>query len=183
MLVTRTYLELDVGGADDHAADDHAADRDDLRLDRTALTAPAYRLLYAAVGAAYHWRDRDAWSDAQLRAHLARTDVHVWVAARHGETVGYFELVHDTVAASVEIAYFGLVAAAQGQGLGRRLLERALDEARRLGARRVWLHTCTLDHPAALPNYLRRGFRAVRTEQYEAAVPAGGDAPTFGTGE
>ena len=67
----------------------------------------------------------------------------------------------------MEIAYFGLTSAAQGQGLGRWLLGRAIDAAWTAGAEALWLHTCTLDHPAALPNYRARGFVPVAEEVYE----------------
>ena len=175
MIVTRTYLELDPTAAAPVAP---RPDAPELELRRRDVDVAGYRALYAAVGDAYHWHDRDAWSDERLRAHLAQPSVHVWVATQGDAPVGYFELVDDAAAGAVEIAYFGLVAAAQGRGLGRALLERAIEEGWRLGARRLWLHTCTLDHPAALPNYLRRGFRVVREEQYEATIPGEAGAPT-----
>ena len=73
----------------------------------------------------------------------------------------------------MEIAYFGLVPAAIGRGLGRALLTAAVDAAWSLKPvpSRVWLHTCTLDHPAALRNYLARGFQVSRTEQYTVDLP------------
>ncbi len=71
----------------------------------------------------------------------------------------------------VEIAYFGLIPAAQGKGLGKRLLEAAIRAGFDTPASRVWLHTCTLDHAAALPNYRARGFVPFRTERYEVARP------------
>jgi GNAT superfamily N-acetyltransferase len=78
---------------------------------------------------------------------------------------GYFELrEHDD--GSAEIAYFGLLPAFIGRGWGKYLLTRATQAAWELGPNRVWLHTCTLDHPSALPNYLKRGFRPVRSEVY-----------------
>jgi hypothetical protein len=67
---------------------------------------------------------------------------------------------------SVEIAYFGLAPDAIGQGLGKHLLSYAVLDAWGMKPKRVWLHTCTLDHPAALPNYLARGFVPYRTETY-----------------
>ena len=86
-------------------------------------------------------------------------------------TAGYFELrSHDD--GSTEIAYFGLVTRFIGRGLGKHLLTRAAEEAWRRGATRVWLHTCTLDDPAALPNYRSRGFTAYREEQYDTEVGA-----------
>jgi len=81
------------------------------------------------------------------------------------QPAGYFELrQHEN--GSVEIAYFGLLPDFIGRGWGKYLLNRAVESAWLLGANRVWLHTCTLDHPAALPNYLKRGFRPVRQETY-----------------
>jgi len=83
------------------------------------------------------------------------------VASAAGERAGYYELRVD--GDSVEVAYFGLLAAYQGRGLGGFLLTHALRRGFAL-ADRVWLHTCTLDGPAALPNYRARGLRPFRTE-------------------
>ncbi|MHB1223101.1 MAG: GNAT family N-acetyltransferase, partial [Gemmatimonadaceae bacterium] len=69
-----------------------------------------------------------------------------------------------------ELAYFGLVRGVQGRGLGRWLLERAIAEAWAGGADLLWLHTCSLDHPAAIPNYRARGFRPFATLLYEEDV-------------
>jgi GNAT superfamily N-acetyltransferase len=168
--VVRTYLELPRTASGDDARDDARDDGIDVaRIARP--TATDYRALYAAVGADWHWRDRDAWSDERLQRHLDDPAVSLWVLRDAGAPVGYFELVRrandEDGRAEVELLYFGLVAAAQGRGIGRRLLERAIAEAWALGAERLVLNTCTLDHPGALPNYLARGFRVVREERYE----------------
>lgn len=143
------------------------------RLEREACEPPLYRELYAGVGGAYHWRDRLVWTDDQLRAHLARPDVTTWVLREGGIPRGFFELAGQADG-SVEIAYFGLMPAAIGRGLGRALLTAAIDRAwdREPVPSRVWLHTCTLDHPAALSNYLARGFQVTHAERYTADVPA-----------
>jgi GNAT superfamily N-acetyltransferase len=88
------------------------------------------------------------------------------LAAQLGRVPGrYFEFKpHGD--GSVEIACFGLLPEYIGRGWGKYLLSEAVREAWRERPTRVWLHTCTLDHPAALPNYLERGFRAVREESY-----------------
>src|SRR5207302_10488113 len=91
-------------------------------------------------------------------------DISFWVMYRQGAPVGYFELRRDTDA--VEIVYFGLLPEFVGRGLGKALLTVAVRRAFELGAARVWLHTCTLDHPAALPNYLARGFKEYHKESY-----------------
>ena len=165
--VTRTYLRLTApAAARPRRVDDPRLTLE--RLDPCPVTA--YRELYREVGRDWHWRDRDAWSDERLGAHLEDPDVHVHALRRAGDLAGYFELVrHD--AGDVEIAYFGLVPRFIGEGLGAHLLSEAVDAAWRLGATTVWLHTCTLDHPAALANYRARGFEPYHTETYETTIP------------
>jgi ribosomal protein S18 acetylase RimI-like enzyme len=161
--VTRTYLELNERPSEDSGITWPAGV---VLAQEPNCSVALARALYAAVGSAYHWHDRDAWTDERLAEHLAQPNVAVWVLRESNRPVGYFELsIEDT--ASVEIAYFGLVPRAQGRGLGRRLLEAAIHVGFATPASRVWLHTCTLDHPAALPNYRARGFTPFRTEQYE----------------
>jgi GNAT superfamily N-acetyltransferase len=125
-----------------------------------------FRYLYSEVGRAFRWTDRLSWSDEAVCRHLANPAVSIWLLSWLGSRAGYFEL-REHEADSVEIAYFGLLPDYIGRGWGKYLLTRAVQAAWELGPARVWLHTCTLDHPAALPNYLKRGFRPVREEVYE----------------
>jgi GNAT superfamily N-acetyltransferase len=127
-----------------------------------------FRYLYREVGRAFHWTDRLAWSDQAVREYLAAPGVSIWLMSLEGAPAGYFELKRQDDG-SVEIAYFGLLPEAIGRGWGKYLLTRAVQAAWGTGAQRVWLHTCTLDHPAALPNYLKRGFRPFREEVYEVS--------------
>ena len=165
--VTRTYLEmlrpdqLVVARLDDSS----------VALDRV-LECPAsfFRYLYVEVGRSYHWVDRLPWSDEQIRARLADPAVSLWLLRVKGSPAGYFELERHPDG-SLEIAYFGLLPEFLGRGLGKHLLTRAVETAWSLEADRVWLHTCTLDDPAALPNYRKRGFRPYKQEVYEADVP------------
>jgi ribosomal protein S18 acetylase RimI-like enzyme len=137
-----------------------------LRLERVhSCPASFFRYLYVAVGRAYHWVDRLDWSDERIRAHLTRSEVALFVLSLHGAPAGYFELERHADG-SFQIAYFGLLPEFHGRGLGKHLLTEAVRQAFEWGATRVWLHTCSLDDPAALPNYLARGFRAYDTEAY-----------------
>jgi GNAT superfamily N-acetyltransferase len=165
-VVVRTYLEMrDPAQLAGPVLDDPRA-----RLERLDACAPAaYRELYAAVGSAYRWHDRDAWSDEQLAEYLARPDVAVWRLTYDGRLAGYFELADHAPDRSVELVYFGLLAPFHGRGLGARLLVAAVAEAWRRAPSRVWLNTCTLDAPAALPNYRARGFVPYREERYPLA--------------
>jgi len=164
--VTRTYLEL--------------VDPSQLRpmplvdanarfVKRAKCTADRYRALYRNVGQQWHWHDREAWSDAELAEYLAQPGIVVWELEVSGESAGYFELRREDDG-SVEIVYFGLVPRFIGRGLGGAMLTRAVTEAWELGAKRVWLHTCTLDSPRALPNYRARGFREFRRETYTTEI-------------
>ena len=117
------------------------------------------RWFYVAVGTPHRWVDNLGRSAAEWQGWAER--VETWVATVAGERAGYYELrVEDR---GVEVAYFGLLARFQGAGLGGFLLTHALRRAFEL-APRVWLHTCTLDGPAALPNYRARGLRPFRTQ-------------------
>jgi ribosomal protein S18 acetylase RimI-like enzyme len=158
--VTRTYLEL--RSPEELQPSDPPIPAP--RLDRLReCPASFYRYLYAEVGRAFRWTDRLGWSDDTIRTHLAAPGLSLWLLSWEGAPAGYFELEpHDD--GSIEIAYFGLLPEFIGRGWGKHLLSEAVREAWRAEPTRVWLHTCTLDHPAALPNYLNRGFRAVREE-------------------
>ncbi len=129
-----------------------------------------FRYLYAEVGRAYHWHDRLAWTDQQHLARLRDPSVSVHLLTLAGTPAGYFELQRHGDG-SVEIAYFGLLPEFQGRGLGKYLLDEAVAAAWALGASRVWLHTCSLDAPAALPNYRTRGFSPYKRETYEDELP------------
>ena len=169
--VTRTYLEMRDAGALRGAPSEHP----DVRVERAVRCPPSfYRYLYAEVGRRYHWRDRAGWSDDEIRAHVARPAISLWVLYRGGAPAGYFELERHADG-SVEIAYFGLLPDVIGQGLGKHLLTVAAREAWGVGATRVWLHTCTLDDRAALPNYVKRGFVPFREEQYRVRIPDAAD--------
>jgi GNAT superfamily N-acetyltransferase len=167
--VTRTYLQM---GAREELRPAHLAD-ERVGIER-AIDCPAsfFRYLYAEVGRPYHWTDRLGWTDDDLRARLNDPRVSLWVMRVEGSPAGYFELErHED--GSVEIAYFGLLGEFIGRGLGKHLLTVAAESAWAEGANRVWLHTCTLDGPAAMPNYLNRGFKPFKQEKYFTEIEAG----------
>jgi GNAT superfamily N-acetyltransferase len=119
--------------------------------------------LYRRVGADYAWLDRLRWSDDQWARWAARIETHV--TEIDGETCGYFELDLDSPE-SAKISLFGLLPEFHGRGLGGHALTAALTRALELRPR-VWLTTCTLDSPRALPNYEARGMRPYRTETFQ----------------
>ncbi len=137
-----------------------------IRVERADLCTPAlWRFLYTEVGRRHHWVDRLGWSDEEIRAHLAADGLSIWLLSVQGTLGGYFELRADGDG-GIEIAYLGIFPELTGRGLGAHLLTVAVERAWELTTTRVWLHTSSLDHPAALPNYRRRGFTPFRTEEY-----------------
>jgi GNAT superfamily N-acetyltransferase len=160
--VTRTYLEM----RDPSELQGAHSDDPRIRIEHM-LDCPAafFRYLYVEVGRNYHWIDRLPWTDADISAHLGQPEISLWVMNDDDATAGYFEL-RSCEDGAVEIAYFGLMPEFLGRGLGKHLLTCATEQAWAMGANRVWLHTCTLDDKAAMPNYLKRGFRAFKTETY-----------------
>ncbi|WP_294233969.1 N-acetyltransferase [uncultured Sphingomonas sp.] len=133
-----------------------------LRLVAWGLPDPAkYRTLFARVGAPWLWFSRLVMDDAALTAIIHDPAVSVLaVVDRAGIEVGLLELDHRR-AGECEIGYFGLIPELAGQGHGRWLMAQALMRAWTPGLERVWVHTCTLDHPSALNFYRRQGFVAV----------------------
>jgi GNAT superfamily N-acetyltransferase len=157
--VVRTYLELTDASAIRPASPPRTTG--DVRVTRVDPPDGAVsRWFYTEVGRPHQWTDNLGRTEAEWQAWAER--VETWVLTVDGERAGYHELRPEDDA-NVEIAYFGLLPHAQGQGLGGHLLTHALRRAFAL-APRAWVHTCTLDGPHALANYEARGLRPFRTE-------------------
>ena len=132
-----------------------------------APTVAFYRFLYDTVGGPWGWKDRRLLSDADLAAIVQHPDVAVHVLYLDGTPAGYAELDART-RPDVQLAYFGLVPGFIGRGLGSFFLDWTIREAWRAGPERLWVHTCTLDHPSALPIYQRMGFVPYKREEVAA---------------
>lgn len=146
-----TYLEMTARPAPAPAPESP------LRLERWRVVDPdRYRTLFRRVGEKWLWFSRLAMDDATLLAKVA--DVHA-VIDRSGEPVGLLELDFRTPGECL-IRFLGLAPELAGQGHGKWLFAETLRLAWAPGVGRLRVHTCTLDHPAALPSYLRAGFRA-----------------------
>ena len=115
------------------------------------------------VGADYYWLDHAGWSKAEWQRYAERDEVSLFVGYEQGTPFGYFELID--VNKDIEIMCFGLLPAFIGRGLGGYLLSEAVKAAWSKQAKRVWLHTCSFDHPSALANYQARGFKLYKEEK------------------
>lgn len=123
------------------------------------------RFLYQLVGEAWQWTDRLIWTDEQWKEYAENDNLRTWCAYLKGTPAGYFELQKQQNG-NVEVALLGLADQFLNSGLGGYLLSEALKLAWSWdGATRVWLHTCSLDHPNALNNYTARGMKIYQTEE------------------
>ncbi len=130
-------------------------------------TLSYYRYLYNTVGADWHWYERRLLSDEALAEIILDDRVLVFVLYVRGVPAGYVEL-DRRIEGEVEIALFGLVPEYIGRGLGPRLLSWALGKTWSCyRPRRLWLHTCSLDHPKALAVYRRAGFEVYDREEVQ----------------
>jgi RimJ/RimL family protein N-acetyltransferase len=151
----------------------------DVYLEPVAPDDPLVRQTILRVGAPYLWPSL-GWTDETWADWLASPRRMRWLIRRGGDVAGICELeAHPPD--EVEIASFGLVPEHVGTGIGGHALTLVARQAWQLShpelgrVRRVWLHTSSYDHPHALPNYLRRGFRvySAHVRQHGAAPPAG----------
>ncbi|MBF6595900.1 MAG: GNAT family N-acetyltransferase [Thermaceae bacterium] len=133
-------------------------------------SAELQHFLYRSVGGDWYWYEKADWSYAQWLEYAQNPALHTWVAYLKGTPAGYFQLEVQPES-NVEIAYFGLLPQFGGLGLGGHLLSVALEQAWKLEAKRVWVHTCSLDSPAALVNYQARGLRLYKTETCTLQIP------------
>lgn len=126
----------------------HAMNRKDL---------DGYRALFRKVGQDWLWFSRLVMADDQLRAILADPSVEVWELRGRKGAIGLLELDFREEG-QCELAFFGVTPEAIGTGAGRYLMNEAIGRAWARPIRRLWVHTCTFDHPNALGFYLRSGF-------------------------
>lgn len=128
------------------------------------MSVAYYRFLYAEIGRDWTWYERRAMSDTELAAHLQEKGVEVYVLHVGGHPAGYVEFDQRGLPAEVELRYFGLLPQFIGRGLGPWLLDWAIREGWRHAPQRLYVNTCTLDHPRALAMYQRAGFTPFRQE-------------------
>jgi GNAT superfamily N-acetyltransferase len=183
MLVTTTYLEQ-TAPTDLRPAKPPSEPGQVVRVDEVS---PEFcRFLFTAVGGEWYWIGRLSWTFQQWTEWLSRPGSETWVLWLHGTPAGYVELDSEPgdETTEVQIAYFGLLPAFIGRGLGGQLLTEGIANAWSIRDRwpalppvtRVWVHTCTLDGRHALANYQARGLRPYRTDDHEehhAPTPPG----------
>lgn len=132
-------------------------------------TIAFYRFLYDSVGQDWNWVDRQLMSDERLGDVIHDDRVEIYVLYADGAPAGYAEL-DRRIDEEIELAYFGLLPEFVGRGLGRHFLHWTIDKAWSYAPKRLWLHTCELDHQAALPMYRKAGFEVFAEKVVEQVV-------------
>lgn len=170
-LVTTTHLMM----ADAEQLQARYVDLPTLRLEKVGIPNPHLNhFFFASVGIPFRWYSRLSWSYHAWEQYVEQDNVHTWIGYLQGTPFGYFEL--QARGDVTEIMFFGILSPFFGQGLGSHLLSCAINEAWKLpSTREVHVHTCDMDHPMALKNYLARGFSVAKTVTEMEDVPEADD--------
>jgi ribosomal protein S18 acetylase RimI-like enzyme len=124
------------------------------------------KFFYKEIGKDFFWRDRLAWTDQEWFNYISNDFFKLYILKKNNKLVGYYELLYDPITSSMEIPYFGIFKEFYGKGIGGHLLTNAILTSFNQKINKVWVHTCTLDHPNALKNYLARGMKIFKTEKF-----------------
>ena len=122
------------------------------------------KFFYKNVGKKHHWIDRLIWNEKEWINYVSDDKVKTYVLKKNEDIAGYFELITHKDKNEVEIAYLGLLEEYQNKKLGSHLLSSAIKNSFKFNPRRVWVHTCSLDHKNALSNYIARGMKIFKKE-------------------
>ena len=122
------------------------------------------KFFYKQVGKKHRWIDRLSWTDEKWINFISNKNLETYVISESDDLIGFFELLYNPDLNETEISYFGLLEEYIGKGIGGYALSEAIKKSFEKNIKRVWLHTCTLDHPNALKNYIARGMKVFRKE-------------------
>ena len=122
------------------------------------------KFLYKNIGKNHNWVDRLSWSEEDWINYVSNENVRTYIFKFKDDLVGFFELIFHPKKNETEIAYFGILEEYQNKKLGSYLLSAAIKNSFKEKPKRVWVHTCSLDHKNALNNYIARGMKVFKTE-------------------
>ncbi len=122
------------------------------------------KFLYKEIGKKHRWLDRLIWNDKNWSDYINSQGVFTYILKNKDDLVGYFEQNIDFEKKECEIAYFGILEEYIGKKIGAYLLSEAIKQSFKNGSKRIWVHTCSLDHKHALENYLSRGMKVFKSE-------------------
>ena len=126
------------------------------------------KFFYKQIGKKHHWIDRLVWQDKDWIKYVSNENLKTYILKEDEELVGFFELIFNKN--ECEIAYFGILEEYIGKSLGGYLLSEAIKIAFKKKVKRIWVHTCSLDHQNAFLNYQARGMKIFKTEELKRKV-------------
>ena len=122
------------------------------------------KFFYKQIGSEHQWNDRLVWDDKKWINYVSNPNVFTFVLKDNEDIAGFFEIIYHKEKSEMEIAYFGLLKDYMDKKLGAYILTEAIRISFSYKVKRVWVHTCSLDHKNALKNYLSRGMNIYNTE-------------------
>ena len=122
------------------------------------------KFFYKEIGKKHRWTDRLTWSNKNWTDYLNTSSVFTYILKNKKDLVGYFEQNIYFPQHECEIAYLGILEEYIGKKMGAYLLSQAIKKSFETGSKRIWVHTCSLDHKHALDNYLSRGMKVFKSE-------------------
>ena len=128
------------------------------------------KFFYKQIGRKHNWVDRLVWEDKKWIDYINNSNIQTYVLKQEEDLVGYFELIFCEKKKEIEIAYFGILEEYFGKRLGGFLLSEAIKKSFLVGVKRIWVHTCSLDHQNALKNYLDRGMTIFKSEVIKRGI-------------
>ena len=159
--VERNYLEIN------SIKDLNESSKVDEKFSIQYLKTPDFQInkfFYKNVGKKHNWIDRLVWTEKQWIDYVSDQNVKTYILKDKNEFAGYFELILHNDKNEIEIAYLGLLEEYINQKIGSYLLSFAIKKSFFEKVKRVWVHTCSLDHKNALNNYVARGMKVFKKE-------------------
>ena len=128
------------------------------------------KFFYKQIGKKHRWVDRLVWEDKKWIEFVENPRVKTFILKDNNNLAGYYETIRDVDKDQSEIAYFGILEEFRSKKYGSYLLSNAIKSKLKDGAKRVWVHTCSLDHENALKNYLARGMKVFKEEKIKISA-------------
>ena len=125
------------------------------------------KFFYKQIGVDHYWRDRLIWSDKEWLKYAENKNLETHILKKGEDLVGFYEQEYHSTPNEVELINMGILKEFRGLKLGSILLNHAIASASRKNPDRMWVHTCSLDHKHALPNYQSKGFEIFKEEEID----------------
>ena len=125
------------------------------------------KFFYKQVGFEHYWRDRLIWSDKEWKNYISRSNFQTWILKKNNDLDGFYEQEFHSTTNEVELINLGILKEFRNMKLGSFLLSHAIQSGFKFRPKRIWVHTCSLDHKNALDNYKSRGFKIYKKEEID----------------